>query len=230
MPDHYSNQAFWQSRAKKLCRRINFAWFLQILAAPLLVTAILGAVGMLITRREFPMISTPAICLVLAGSIMIVALVCLKMAFSRFEKPDQTLVRIEAEAGLNNALSAATAGISKWPARPENLSESLRWHLPKTLIPPFAALALVALGLFIPISARAPLTPPPSRQPQAWSRMDSQLELLGEQAMVDEKYLEEMKERLEQLRAQEEEEWFSHASLEATDSLKESQASDMENL
>ncbi|MBC7979501.1 MAG: hypothetical protein H7Y36_02950, partial [Armatimonadetes bacterium] len=147
-----------------------------------------------------------------------------------FEKPDQTLVRIEAEAGLNNALSAATAGISKWPARPENLSESLRWHLPKTLIPPFAALALVALGLFIPISARAPLTPPPSRQPQAWSRMDSQLEQLSEQAMVDEKYLEEMKERLEQLRAQEEEEWFSHASLEATDSLKESQASDMENL
>jgi uncharacterized phage infection (PIP) family protein YhgE len=60
--------------------------------------------------------------------------------------------------------------------------------------------------------------------------LDSQLEKLSEDAMVDEKYLEDMKERLDQLRAQEEEQWFSHASLEATDSLKESHNSSLDDL
>ncbi len=48
--------------------------------------------------------------------------------------------------------------------------------------------------------------------------------------MIDEKYIEEMETRLERLRSQEEKDWFSHSSLEATDSLKETQESDMEQL
>ncbi len=225
-----SNKAFWNDRAKALSRRINFAWFLQTVAAPLLITATLGAVATLVVRRELPQISVVEISIALGVILLIVGIVSFVIAARRFEKPGQSLVRIEADSGLNTALSSARAGVSPWPEKSADLPASLNWHLPKTLAPPIGALILLALGLLIPISAKISVPPAPSSQPQAWSELDSELEQLAEDAMVDEEYLEEMEKRLEQLRSQKEEDWFSHASLEATDSLKETQDSNMENL
>ncbi len=230
MAKETSPQAYWQDRAKSLSRRINFGWFLQTLSTPLLMTAIAGAVATLVVRREFPQFSPTTIAAYLGTALLLILVGTLVVAVRRFEKPEQSLVRIESSAGLNSSLSAARAGVSPWPERPDTLSDSLKWHLPRTLIPPLAAVALLALGLFIPISARSRDIPPPSRQPQTWSQLDSQLEQLADDAAVDQKYIEETQERLEQLRAQEEENWFSHASLEATDTLEESQKSNMAEL
>ncbi|MFD2256667.1 hypothetical protein ACFSSA_08265 [Luteolibacter algae] len=223
-------QAFWVQRAKKLSHRINFAWFLQTLSAPLLITAALGAVITLAIRREMPAMPPLYIGLGLGCVIFAVALICLRLAWSRFESVAQALVRIEADSGMNNALSTANCGLIDWPEPPNHRIESLGWHLPRAIIPPVGALALLALGLFIPISAKPDETPPPSREPQAWSQIDSQLEQLAEDAAVDSEYLEEMQKRLDQLRSQEEEDWFSHASLEATDSLEQTQNSNVEDL
>lgn len=230
MSSEPSNKAFWNDHAKALSRRINFAWFLQTVAAPLLVAAALGAIATLVVRREFPQFSVLEVSAALGIILLIVGVVSFVLSARRFESADQSLVRIEAGAGLNTALSAAQAGVSPWPEKPAGLQQSLNWHLPKTLAPPIGAMVLLALGLLIPISAKPRTTPAPSSQPQAWSELDSQLEQLAEDAMVDEEYIEEMEKRLEQLRSQEEEDWFSHASLEATDSQKETQDSNMDQL
>lgn len=114
-------------------------------------------------------------------------------------------------------------GNTGWRARkPFPAGKNLGWFLQILSAP------RLGLGLFIPISAKQRIAT--SRQPQAWSQLGAQLEQLAEDEMVDEEYIEEMEKRLEQLRAQEEQDWFSHASLEATDSLKESQNSDMAKL
>lgn len=225
-----TNRKYWQNQCAALSRRINLGWFMQTLSAPLLVVSALGAVTTLILRREFSEIPLAVIAISLAACVVITAVVALVLAARRFEKPEQALVRIEAGAGLHSALSAANDGVAPWPEPPSDLPESLKWHLSKTLAPPLGAVALLAVGLLVPISARQPAPPAPSSQPQAWSQIDSQLEQLAEDAMVDEEYIEEVEKRLEQLRAQEEEEWFSHASLEATDSLEESHNSNMEKL
>jgi hypothetical protein len=230
MSSEGTNRKYWQDQSSALSRRINFGWFLQVLSAPLLIVSALGAVATLILRREFSEIPLWMIGISLGACLVITAVVALVLAARRFEKPKQALVRIEAGAGLHSALSAANAGVSPWPEPPETLTDCLKWHLPKTLAPPLAAVALLAVGLLVPISARQPAPPAPSSQPQAWSQIDSQLEQLAEDAMVDEEYIEEVEKRLEELRAQEEEEWFSHASLEATDSLEESHNSNMEKL
>ena len=230
MSSDSSNEAYWKARARALSRRINFAWFLQLVAAPLLVTAVLGAIATLLIRREFPGISTAEISAVLGGVLVVVAIVSFLIAARRFESPARALVRIEAAEGLNAALSSAQVGVTPWPQTPVDPPNSLSWHLPKTLGPPLCALVMLALGLLIPISAKVRDTPAPSSQPQAWSELDSQLEQLAEDEMVDEEYIEEMEKRLEQLRSQEEEDWFSHSSLEATDSLKETQDSNMEQM
>jgi len=228
--DESTDQKFWEKRAEKLSRRINTAWFLQIFAAPLLVTALVGAIATLVIRREFVEISPLSVGFVILGVLFAVGLIAFFIAMKRFERPEQSLVRIEAAQGMDSSLSAASAGVRPWPEVPATLSDSLSWHIPKTIAPPLAALVVLALGLLIPISAKSTTTPPASRQPQAWSEIDSQLEKLAEDAMVDEEYIDEMEKRLEQLRSQEEQDWFSHASLEATDSLKESQNSNMDNL
>ncbi len=224
------DKRYWMQQAAKLSRRINLAWFLDGFAGPLLIAAVIGAVLVLGFRREFPELHPTILGGSLAGIFLILGLIVLKRTWKRFESPAQALVRIEASQKMNSALSAASAGIVPWPERPKILSESLSWHLPKTLSPPAAALILLAIGLLIPIKAKSIDDSQTSREPQAWSQLDSQLEKLTEDAMVDEKYLEDMKERLDQLRAQEEEQWFSHASLEATDSLKESHNSSLDDL
>ena len=225
-----TNRKYWQDQSSSLSRRINLGWFLQKLSAPLLVVSALGAVATLILRREFSEIPLWLIGVSLAACLVGTFVIALVLAARRFEKPEQALVRIEAGAGLHSALSAANAGVSPWPEPPQRLTNSLKWHLPKTLAPPLAAVALLAVGLLVPISARQPAPPAPSSQPQAWSQIDSQLEQLAEDAMVDEEYIDEVEKRLEELRAQEEEEWFSHASLEATDSLEESHNANTEKL
>ncbi len=225
-----TNRKYWQDQSSALSRRINFGWFLQTLSAPLLIVSALGAVTTLILRREFSEIPLAVIAISLAACLVITVVIALVLAARRFEKPEQALVRIEAGASLHSALSAANAGVARWPEPPSALPESLKWHLPKTLAPPLGAVALLAIGLLVPISARQAAPPAPSSQPQAWSQIDSQLEQLAEDATVDEEYIEEVEKRLAELRAQEEEEWFSHASLEATDSLEESHDSNMEKL
>ncbi len=224
------NRKYWLERAETLSRRVNLGWFLQILSAPLLVYSVVAACAILIFRREIEGFSIPIAGAGVAAGLLIVVAVSLFFAIRRFEKPGSSLVRIEAGAGLNTALTSAHAGVASWPEPPAASPAALKWHLPKTFTPPLAALGLLALGLFIPISAKQQTAPPPSRQPQAWSQLDAQLEQLAEDAMVDEEHIEEMEKRLEELRAQEEQDWFSHASLEATDSLKESQNSNLENL
>lgn len=224
------DQQYWQDRAKQLSRRINLAWFLEIFAGPLLIAATVGSVLILVLRREVPGIHPGLMGSILLGSLLILAVLILIRAWKHFETPAQALVRIEASQQMDSALSAAKAGIRPWPERPKNLSESLKWHLPKTLTPPAASLILLALGLFIPIKAKLGGDDPFSRQPQAWSQLDSQLEQLTDDAMVDETQLEEIKDRLDELRSQEEQQWFSHASLEATDSLKDSFNSNLEDL
>ena len=225
-----TQQEFWRKRASMLSRRVNLAWFLQLLAAPLLVTAVLGAVATILIRREFPEVTPLHIGLALLAILVLLSITILAIAWKRFEKPEQSLVRIEASGGMNTSLSSASAGVSAWPEKPPTLDPSLRWHLPKTLIPPLAALGLLALGLIIPISAREKQSVAPSQQPQAWSQIDSQLEQLADDAAVDEEYIEEMQKRLEQLKAQEEKDWFSHASLEATDTMEDAHKSNMDEL
>jgi len=70
---------------------------------------------------------------------------------------------------------------------------------------------------------------PPSRR-SAWEELQVEIEQLDEVDAIDEEYLEEFQKRLDELTSQDEENWFSHSSLEATDSLKSSHKSEVARL
>jgi hypothetical protein len=181
-----------------------------------------GAAAALFVRREYPQIEQRMLDTGIGGAALILALICLVVASRKFEKPEQSLVRIEAAMRLRNSLSAAAAGVDPWPAPIAKIDAGLTWHWPRLLVPPLGALVLIAAGALLPVTPRDRSPAAAPEQPQAWKQMSSELDHLTKEQVVDEKYLEETKNRLDELKSQQEEQWFSHSSLEATDSLKKS--------
>lgn len=216
------NQDFWRARARQVARTVNTAWWLETMAAPLLIGAMLVAVVLLGVRREFPEYGTGMLFAACVTAGLILALVCRFLAGRKFETPDHSLVRLEAAMELRNSLSAANAGVMPWPAPRKTTDAGLHWQWPRLLVPPLGAVVLIAAGLWIPMSAKTTPAAGDPEQPQAWKQLSTEIDQLTKEAVVDEKYLEETRKRLDELKAQKEEQWFSHSSLEATDSLKKS--------
>lgn len=224
-----SNREVWLARSARVARQVNTGWWWETLSAPLVLAATIGACGLLLTRREAPGLPVWQLACILGGALLLIALACWLVARRKFETPDQSLVRIEASMRMRNALSAAKAGVAPWPSADTAVDAGVRWHWPRVLVPVAGAIVLLLAGLFIPVSP-ATAAPPPHEEPQAWQKIESQLDQLAKDATVDKEYLEEMKKQVEELRAQKPEDWFSHASLEATDSLKRSHQSEMQRM
>jgi hypothetical protein len=220
----------WSRHAATVARKINLAWWLQALSTPLVTVGLVGSCVLLLVRRELPESPSWMLASAAAGSVALLAGIAWLVARRHFEKPEQSMVRIEASMRLRNALSAARAGVAPWPEVPERVDAGVDWHWQRVLAPPLAALLFLAAGLFIPVSARTNPEAAHPDQPLAWENLEADLERLDQEEVIDETYIEEMRKKLEELRAQEEEEWFSHSSLEATDSLKKEHAAQVEKL
>jgi len=223
-----TNREFWLKKAQGLSRQINLGWWLETLAIPLLFGSVAAAAALLLLRRWHPEWGTPWMTLACGGTFLLLAFICWLSARRKFEKIEQSLVRLEAGMGLHNALSSASAGILPWPA-PQKIHSGLVWQWSRLVLPPIGALALVAAGLFIPLSGQS-IGGAPAEQPQSWKQLTKELDRLADEHVVDEKYLEDTRKKLDELKAQEEEQWFSHSSLEATDSLKKSHQAEAERM
>jgi hypothetical protein len=223
-------RAAWNRQAAVVARKINLAWWIETASVPLVTVGLIGACVLLLVRRELPE-SQPCVLWASAGGVVaVLGGIAWLVARRRFERPEQSMVRIEASMRLRNALSAASAGVAPWPEMPPKVDAGVDWEWKRVLVPPVAAMAFLAAGLLIPVSARAAADTDHLDQPQAWKNLESDLERLDQEEVIDETYIEEMKKKLEELKAQEEEEWFSHSSLEATDTLKKEHSSAVEKL
>ena len=214
------HRAYWLDQAKAVQRRVNVAWWLETLAAPLVILSVVGAAALLWLRREFPDTGLSLLLASVSGSVMVLALACLAKAARKFERTEDSLVRIEAAMRMRNALSTARAGVAPWPNPAGKIDDGMAWQWKRLCIPLLGALLLLTAGMWLPISANQGLVSRAPEEPQAWQQLSTELDYLTKEEAVDEPYLEEMRKRLEELKSQEEEQWFSHSSLEATDSLK----------
>ncbi|MFC7336077.1 hypothetical protein ACFQY0_02720 [Haloferula chungangensis] len=227
-PTNKKLQNAWSREADRVSRRVNLGWWIESLTAPLVVVGLIGAFVLLLVRREIP--GTPVWQLAAGIALVLLALagIAWAIARARFENRQASMVRIEAAMHLRNGLSAASAGVRSWPEVPVRVDAGLSWNWQRLVIPPLAALLFLMAGLFIPVSALPGGDGKGPQEPDTWKQVEADLERLGEDEMIDETYLEEMKKKLEELRAKEEEEWFSHSSLEATDSLKKQHQSELQ--
>lgn len=219
----------WRAIARSTSRKINFGWWLQILATPLLITALVIACGILIVRRELDNLPWLEIGGGTIAALALTGIACWLAARAHFESSQQSLVRIEAAMRLRNALTAADHGIAPWPEVPAIINDGMSWRWNR-LIPPLVGAALIiACGFLIPIHAKSTLDNS-AQQPTAWNELDTSLDQLDNQELVQQDYIDEMRDKLEKLREQSPDEWYSHSSLEATDNLKKNHANEQESL
>lgn len=219
--DH-AHRHFWQTQARQVSHRVNFGWWIETMTAPLLGIAMIGAMASLLIRREFPEISIWMLIAGVGGLVSCAAAASFWWASKRFERLEQALVRMEASMQLRNALSAANAGVASWPAPVGKVDAGLHWRWHRLWVPVVGAISLLAAGLWIPVASPTGASVAAPEQPQAWQQLRSELDFLVQEEVVDEPYVGEMRQKLDDLQAQEEDQWFSHSSLEATDSLKDS--------
>lgn len=223
-----ANREHWHQQAAKIARRVNLGWWLDQLAAPLVVTAAVGSCALLLVRKRLPDAAPGWFAMAIIGILLLLAGVSWLLARRKFETPLQSLVRIEAMLHLRNALSAAEAGVAPWPDPQIVSNAGTRWNWPRLLVPTLGTLLLLGAGLFIPLSATE--QPAAHEEPLAWKKIEADLNQLAEDKVVDETYLEEMQKRIDEMRAQKEEDWFSHSSLEATDAMKKAHQAEISRM
>lgn len=226
----HSSEPAWQRLAKRVAGKINTAWWLDKLGVPLVVAALTISCIILVARRELSAVPWLQISLGATVILLLVAAMAWWLARRHFESPDQAMVRIEASMKLRNSLSAARAGVTPWPEAPEKVDDGTHWHWPRLVTPLVASALFISASILLPVSARPDPNQGPQDEPQAWKDLDADIEALAEENTVQEEYLEELKERVEELRSQDEDDWFSHSSLEATDALKKAHSSEIESL
>lgn len=207
----------WTRVATRLCRRVNIGWWYQDLIVPLIILS-LGAGAVVVASRRYEW----EMGWYFWGGISVLALGLFAWAWSRSKGKRLDLqgafVRLDVDLGLNNALSTAAAERGAWP--PMDLAQPiLSWRFGQLALPLFAALAFFSLGFVVPVAPVGVTVA--ANQPYSWSRLETEIADLAEKEVIQDEYVEEIKKRLEELRNQKAQEWFSAASLEATDSLQQ---------
>ena len=210
----------WLRLARAVRRKINGGWWLHLCATPMVAGALVLLGPTLWARRYWPVDAGIwhgwAVLGVVAGS----AAFSWWLARRRFVDTAGALVRLESRLGLHNRLSAAAAGACAWPPVPERTDHGIRWSPLQTLLPLVAAAVFFAAAWWVPVSV-APVRSAPD-EPAAWRTTETELMELSREEAADPESLEKTRDQLEKLRSQDPEQWFSHATLEATDKVRES--------
>ena len=182
---------WWKKRARRLARRVNAGWWLDLWLPSTVVLSALAAAAILVLRRQG---NNPEPALFLYGiALALAGISSFWVARRRFYSERDGLVRIEGRYHLHNRLSAADSGIGDWPPDRPDIDNGLRLHWPRFLSPPFLSVALVLAALWIPMQVIEAFSRPTPSEPVAWRQVDEWLETIEEQNLTEEDSLRELK-------------------------------------
>lgn len=218
-----AEERFWTRRAIALAGRVNLGWWLDRFNRLAVVGLLLFALAILAVRTYRGGILT--LSLVgggLAGVVLLLALVAWLLSRRQYIGLEEGLARLDDRLHLHNRLSAAHRGIGQWPGRLSGFpTAGFRWRYGQAILPTVLSLVLVVTAWYLPVQRSTPGGGMRPVEPGTWEQMEDWLATLEEENLIEENAIEEVKNRIEELRDQPEEEWFSHSSLEATDTLAE---------
>ena len=234
MSDQSAAAREWRALARRTVLKVNAGWWLQRLSPLWIVASLSVAVAIVLRRSLAGLEGREWAWWAIGGGVLALALAVIAWmsARRRFLRESDGLVRLEDRLGLKNALTTASAGIGQWPDAPAESSAvdaGLRWNWLRVVAPFAIAVLAIAAAVLIPIASVEAAKAPPS-EPLAWAQMEEWMELLKEENLIQEQGIEEVKEKIEELRQKPEDEWFSHSSLEATDTLRQTLRQQIQNL
>jgi hypothetical protein len=220
---------FWRARAALLARRLNFHHWLARIVPLLFVLLIVVAVFDL-AGREASLPASWSAALFLLGLAVVFGWTWFQ-ARSHFCDWRRALVRLETILGLHNQLSSAQDGAVRWPAPPQKIEDGYNLNWRQILLPLFvggiflACAHLVPLGRLKSAGHAQPISEPPEiAQVQSW------INALKAQALIQPDKLQEMQAALDKLRERPAQDWYTQGNLEAASSLKELAEQSMNSL
>lgn len=226
-------ERLWTRRASSLARRVNLGWWLERFNGLVIASLMLFALTVLGLRTfQKTALSLTWVAASLGLLLVVIALVAWIFSKRRFIGMNEGLVRLDDRLHLNNRLISASRQVGGWPEYPAEKSgeADFRWSRARALPPGLLAMALVAVAWFVPIPKSALNDQVAPVEPGAWEQMEDWLATLEDEELIDESTIEELENKIEELREQPEEEWFSHSSLEATDTLVDSLGKQLRDL
>ena len=233
MSEQEKSARTWHSLAQRLVRKVNAGWWLDRFSPLLIISSVAIAATILIMRSQaLPLEGNLPLTIGAGVTLLAIALVAFFLARRHFIQAEDGLVRLEARLQLKNALTTAEQGVGQWPEPPRDLSKvnaGLEWNWLRVATPFLIAVLAIAASLLVPITSVEAAQAPPS-EPLAWAQMEEWMEQLEEEDILEEESIEEVAEKIEELRNKPEDEWFSHSSLEATDTLRQDLQRQIQNL
>ena len=226
----------WRRRAASVARRFNTGWWMDRFNI-LLVASCIALSVLILSFRTFGKfsVSWENGLIALGSMVFVLGVIAWALSRRRYITSEVALVRLDDRLKLRNQLTAASNRMAPWPVFTAAGAETrekmgLRWNPVVTLLPGFLALLALFASWVVPLPASVPSQPDVVAEPGAWEQMEEWLAQLEEEEVIDEEGIEELEGKIEELRDQPEDEWFSHASLEATDSLQESMGKDIQEM
>jgi hypothetical protein len=213
-----THRTFWLRCARREALRFNFGWWVQFLLPWVFGIGILASVSVLGLRTANHGLFVLSIAVPLLAFAGIA--VSFFLARGRFLTVSEALTRLDADLGLHTRLSSAHQGIGEWPVPRAGARLALGWKWTSLLKPPLVAGALVAASLLVPVP-KGQSNPGAIAHPPSWDAIQSRLDALGNSEIVQTEALEGLQKSLDSLRNQPADQWFGHASLEASDQLHE---------
>lgn len=220
MSDQTALSKRWRSHARWMAAKVNAAGVLEELGPWL---AALGAVAFAVILMLRIRGGGPPLEVVLPWLLVPVFLMTAHAVLRvrrRRVGVTSSLVRLEARHRLHNALTMAALGLAPWPEIPPLVQDGLTWRWGRAAGP--LAMCLLCLGAAFLLPVRQePVAALPEMQPQSWTQIQEWLKKLKEESIASPQALAEQFSKIEELRRQPEDRWFSHESLHAGDTLKE---------
>ncbi len=206
---------YWNGQAARLALAVNASWVAQRFLPLLIAANFAGMIALLLARGQaWPLAG-------LAAAYAAVLALALAFAWWRarpnFARASQALGRLDLAHGFGGQLIAAAAGHCDWPKPPQRVRWDLRvsWRAP--LRPVGLSLALLAAGLLWPLPGPAkPTRREAAHMPHAWERMAEVIDALELSELIDEPAIDALESRLDKLREQPPNEWYSAGSMEAS--------------
>lgn len=158
--------------------------------------------------------------LLFGWALVPVAFAAFFQARRHFENRASARVRLEYALGLNNRLTAADAGVGPWPRAAAKTPEVLRWRWRPVLSMLAPALLMLLAGAYVYVPKDREKSAGWVSKPPALEQLESWVQTLEQNKLVEEKVLEELKQQVEQLSGRPAEEWYTQGNLEASDHLK----------
>ncbi|MGB8854774.1 MAG: hypothetical protein WCC69_14565 [Pirellulales bacterium] len=233
--DHHdpasAHAAFWRAATRRLTRQINAGWWLS---GWLPLAAVIGLAGMVAVLYARWRAADAAVWVwgCIAAAFVAAGVAAWWRGRGRFESEASARVRLEESLGLQARLTAASAGVGAWPARPSPTDH--RWPVMWQWRQPAAAVsfigAMLALATWVPIAEAVATRKHVIEKPTDARMVEQWVDELRREEIINEPSADEVQRAIKELTERPAEEWYEHATLEAAGTLKEQTASQMREM